>query len=84
MNAMFLPLVQVGQVGVGLLFALSLLAAMLGVAGLVWAVLSLWQGSQPRRIIKRSNAQRDDAAFGFRLSQPSKRRRGDTAPLIRR
>lgn len=48
-----LPFAQVGQVGIGLMFGLSLLAAMLGVGGLVWALIALWQDNHPHRIVMR-------------------------------
>lgn len=51
-----LPLAQVGQVGIGLLFAISLLAAMLGVAGVVWALIALWQDNHPYRSAARRGA----------------------------
>lgn len=48
-----IPFAQVGYFGLGLLFGLSLLAALLGMVGFVWALIVLWHDSQLDRIPKR-------------------------------
>lgn len=50
-----IPLAQVGYLGLGLLFGLSLLAAILGMAGFVGALIVLWHDSQLDRVPQRRN-----------------------------
>jgi hypothetical protein len=72
-----LPLAQLGQVGIGLLFAISLLVAMLGVAGFVWALIALWQDNHPHRIA----ARRGSVTLRKQLWPIGGRRRGSDSEL---
>lgn len=47
---MFIPLMQIGQVGAMLLLAGSLLAALLGIIAFVWAMVLLWRENNPQGI----------------------------------
>jgi hypothetical protein len=54
MNAMvFIPVLQIGQVGAMLLLAGSLLAALLGIIAFVWAMVLVWRENNPQGIIMR-------------------------------
>ena len=54
MDAMvFIPLMQIGQLGAMLLLAGSLLAALLGIIAFVWAMVLLWRENNPQGIVMR-------------------------------
>ncbi len=60
------PVALVGQVGVTLLLALSIIAAVLGVVAFVWAMVLLWRENNPERTLMRGQGysfegDRDDA-----------------------
>jgi hypothetical protein len=54
MDAMvFIPVLQIGQLGAMVLLAGSLLAALLGIIAFVWAMLLLWRENNPQGLIMR-------------------------------
>ena len=54
MDAMvFIPVLQIGQLGAMLLLAGSLLAAILGIVAFAWAMVSLWRENNPQGIMMR-------------------------------
>ena len=54
MDAMvFIPVMQIGQVGALLLLAGSLLAALLGIIAFVWAMVLVWRENNPQGIVMR-------------------------------
>ncbi len=54
MDAMvLLPVMQIGQLGAMLLIAGSLLAAVMGIAAFVWAIVLLWRENNPQGIVMR-------------------------------
>ena len=58
MDAMvFIPVLQIGQLGAMLLLAGSLLAALLGVIAFVWAMVLLWRENNPQGITMRGREQ---------------------------
>jgi hypothetical protein len=54
MDAMvFIPVVQIGQLGAMLLLAGSLLAAIVGIVAFAWAMVLLWRENNPQGIMMR-------------------------------
>jgi hypothetical protein len=54
MDAMvFIPVLQIGQLGAMLLLAGSLLAAILGIVAFAWAMMLLWRENNPQGIMMR-------------------------------
>jgi hypothetical protein len=54
MDAMvFIPVLQIGQLGAMLLLAGSLLAAILGIVAFAWAMVLLWRENNPQGIMMR-------------------------------
>jgi len=52
----FIPIAAVGQVGVVVLLAASLLAAILGIIAFAWAMVLLWRENNPQGIVMRGDA----------------------------
>ena len=62
MDAMvFIPVIQIGQLGAVVLLAGSLLAALLGIVAFVWAMVLLWRENNPQGIIMRGRERLADA-----------------------
>ena len=51
----FIPIAAVGQVGVVVLLAASLLAAILGIIAFAWAMVLLWRENNPQGIVMRGD-----------------------------
>jgi len=54
----FIPVAAVGQVGVVVLLAASLLAAVLGIIAFAWAMVLLWRENNPQGIVMRGDTTR--------------------------
>jgi len=54
----FIPIAAVGQVGVVVLLAASLLAAILGIIAFAWAMVLLWRENNPQGIVMRGDTTR--------------------------
>jgi len=84
MDIIVAPLAQVGQVGLGALFAVSLVAAMLGVAGFFLALLTFWRDNHLYRITKRSGPSGAQTAQPHGVIETLKRRKNGVVELVRR